>query len=411
MRPVRALLLLLGLLGADAALADAALADAARAGDGLAAAIGKALFDRDWVAAPASTRATDGLGPLHNARSCAACHPAGGRAPLTLAADGSPAGPGLVLRFADPVYGRQLQTRAVHGQAAEGRLRVVYSEEPVRLDDGALVSLRRPHYTIEASAFGPPPVRLSARLAPGLRGAGLLAAVPDAVPAALADPDDRDGDGIRGRPGSGRFGLRADVRDLAGQIAEALLLDLGLASADRPQPEGDCTPAQAACRAGPHGDREGVPDVEVGAPILAAIKAYITALRPRQRTETTEQGERLFAAIGCAACHVPQLPVRAGEGASGMITAFTDLLLHDLGPDLADQGGEDDPAARLWRTAPLWDLGRNLAAGRTLLHDGRARDLLEAILWHGGEAGAARTRFQALGADDRAAFLAFLESL
>jgi CxxC motif-containing protein (DUF1111 family) len=385
----------------------------ANAGDGLAVAVGKALFDRDWVAAPASTRATDGLGPLHNARSCAACHRGGGGAALSLDGQDAPTKPGLVLRLPnDPRYGRQLQTGAVPGQAAEGRVRVSHEDVPVALADGTTVVLRRPRHAIERIADAPPRGPLSPRLAPSLRGVGLLAAVPPATVASLADPDDRDGDGIRGRPGVGRFGLRAEQPGLREQVAEALLLDLGLSTPLRPRPAGDCTAAQADCRALPHGDREGTPGVEIGDEILDALIAYLAALPPPKHAPRSEAGETLFASLGCAACHAPSLPVELADGRRASIAPYTDLLLHNLGPEFADEGGEGDPAARLWRTAPLWGLGPTLAAKETaLLHDGRARDAQEAILWHGGEAEAARERFRALAAHDRAELLAFLSGL
>jgi CxxC motif-containing protein (DUF1111 family) len=391
----------------------AAAAVPANAGDGFAVAVGKALFDRDWVAAPASTRATDGLGPLHNARSCAACHRGGGGASLSLDGRGAPAKPRLVLRLPNgSAYGRQLQTGAVHGQAAEGRVRTGYEDVPVAMGDGSAVVLRRPSHAIEEAAYGPPPAHLSPRLARSLRGVGLLAAVPQAAVAALADPDDRDGDGVRGRPGAGRFGLRAEQPGLREQVAEALLLDLGLSTSLRPSPAGDCTAAQTGCRALPHGDREGAPGVEIGDEILDSLIAYLTALPPPKQGPRPKAGARLFASLGCAACHAPSLPVELTDGRRASIAPYTDLLLHDLGPELADEGAEGVPAARLWRTAPLWGLGAALVAGKTaLLHDGRARDAQEAILWHGGEAEAARDRFRALGADDRAELVMFLSGL
>ena len=375
----------------------------ALAADGLAVAVGKALFDRLWVPAPASTRATDGLGPLYNARSCAACHPRGAQASTPRAGT---AGPGLVLRLLgnDPVLGRQLQTAALPGQSAEGVVSIAYPEEPVHLRDGSVVRLRRPDYQI-ASASALPVV--SARLAPSLHGIGLLAAVPSEVLAALADPVDRDSDGIRGRLGQGRFGLRAQQPDLGRQVAEALLLDLGLSSPAQPFPAGDCTAAQTACRAAPHGDREGASGVEIDAEMVAALLAYIAALPPPRPRGREPAGERLLVELGCAACHRPRLPVVTAQGKPGIIAPYTDLLLHDLGPRLADQGQPGRAEARLWRTAPLWGVGSRAA----LLHDGRARSLIEAILWHGGEAEAARERFSGLAAAEREALLAFLAKL
>ena len=373
----------------------------ADAADRLAVAVGKALFERDWVPAPASTRSTDGLGPLFNARSCAGCHRGGGGA--TMADGGSGMPRGLVLRLpGGSTYGRQLQTGAVPGLVAEGAPQVRYADVPVTMGDGATIMLRRPTFTIGDAAFGPPPARLSPRLAPSLLGIGLLAAVPDGLIATRADPDDGDRDGIRGRVGAGRLGLRAEQPDLRAQAADALLLDLGLATTLRAEPAGDCSTAQAACRAAPQGDEPGQAGVELGDEILDSMVAYLAALPPPAVPAGGHDagGAALFGALGCSACHVPDLVAAARP-------AYTDLLLHDLGPELADQGAAADPAARLWRTAPLWGLGSTPA----LLHDGRARDLQEAILWHGGEAEAARERYRALDAAARAQLLAFLAGL
>lgn len=380
----------------------AAALPGAAAADGLEAAVGKALFEREWAPAPASTRTTDGLGPLYNARSCAACHPKGGRAGLELDGSGRPLRPGLVLRLPDHArLGRQLQTGSVPGLPAEGRVTVRYAEERVALAGGGAAVLRRPSYRVEAEEVG----RFSPRLAPSLRGAGLLAAVPDEILIARADPEDRDGDGVRGRAGPGRFGLRAEHPSLRAQVAEALLRDLGMATPPRPFPAGDCTPAQARCRALPHGDREGRPGVELGEAILEAITAYVAALPPA-RPRSVPAGPALFGRLGCAACHAPSLPARTGRGLRS-VAAYTDLLLHDLGPRLADPGGERLEEARLWRTAPLWGVG----GASALLHDGRARGVEEAILWHGGEAEPARERYRALPPEERAALLTFLGGL
>jgi CxxC motif-containing protein (DUF1111 family) len=369
------------------------------AADRLEVTVGRSLFERNWVPAPASTRATDGLGPLFNARSCAGCHPGGGGA--TLAIEPGEVPRGLVLRLpGNSAYGRQLQTGGAPGQMVEGRPRVTYTDLSVAIADATAVLLRRPWLGIAEPAFGVPPSHLSPRLAPSLRGIGLLAAVPASAIAARADPDDRDGDGIRGRVGIGRFGLRAEQPDLREQVAEALLLDLGLSTPLRPEPAGDCSAAQAACRSAPQGDDVGRPGVEVGDEILDSLVAYLVSLPPpraRKHGDDTT-GASLFGALGCGACHVPTL-----AGAA----AYSDLLLHDLGPELADQGDAADPEARLWRTAPLWGFRGTTA----LLHDGRARDAQEAILWHGGEAAAARERFRALDADGRAQLLSFLAGL
>jgi CxxC motif-containing protein (DUF1111 family) len=258
------------------------------------------------------------------------------------------------------------------------------------LGDDERVELRRPR----ADRPG------SFRLAPSLRGLGLLARVPRGAVLALADPGDRDGDGVSGRPGPGSFGRTGEQPTLAGQVAEALSLDLGVSTADRPGPAGDCTPTQTDCLT-----QAGTQAVEAGAKVTDALLAYLEALRPRLTAGADPKGESLFASFGCAACHYPAFTVAADPALTGTTTEtirpYTDLLLHDLGDGLADA------TAREWRTAPLW----GLREGGPYLHDGRAASLPEAILWHGGEATGARGRFAAAGTGERAALLAFLSQL
>jgi CxxC motif-containing protein (DUF1111 family) len=357
--------------------------------DGLEVALGKALFERTWVPAPASTRSADGLGPLFNARSCAACHPRGGGA-----ADGQ----GLVLKLGgrhgsgDPAYGRQLQTRAAQPFPAEG---VVRGANPADLAFGPLDG---------ASGVSP-------RLAPPLLGLGLLEQVPEAAILKGEDPDDADGDGISGRAhrvgtqgdAVGRFGLKATAAGIADQAADAFLLDLGLSTLRRPEPWGDCTIGEADCRAAPHGAATGEP--EVTPEMLELVAAYVRALPAPPLPAPAGAGGKAFIDAGCGACHRPALPLADG----GEVAAFTDLLLHDLGED--DGVGEGDAAPGEWRTAPLWGLGRRLAAGRGLMHDGAAATVEAAIARHGGEAAAARGAASGLDPGARRALLEFLGSL
>jgi len=381
------------------------------AGDSrLDAAIGKALFERPWVPAPSSTRANDGLGPLFDARSCSACHPGSGRGSTALDARGRPEGLGLVLSLfrddgaGDPVYGHRLETMTLSGVPAEGEIGV--SVEAGR---------RIPH--ADAPGYGPldPATHISLRAAPDLRGRGKLGQVEDATILALEDPDDRDGDGVRGRArrlehaegGSliGRFGWKASHATLASQASEAFQLDLGLSTPLRLEPWGDCTPAQAACRAAPHGrDAEGEP--EISPEIVDRIVFYLRSLKV-PATEPDRRGAKLFAAAGCAACHRPSLPT--GEG--GSVALFTDVLLHDMGDGLADSGGVPGAGAAEWRTAPLAGLARALARGDGLLHDGRAADVAQAVGWHAGEASAARARFEALDDAEKRALIDYVSSL
>ncbi|WP_428029711.1 di-heme oxidoredictase family protein [Ancylobacter sp.] len=377
----------------------------------LDAAIGKALFERPWVPAPSSTRANDGLGPLFDARSCSACHP-GGAGPGTTAldAEGRPEALGLVLSLfrsdggGDPAYGHRLETMTLPGVPAEGGFKV-------EVQDGRRIP------RLASPGYGPldPATHMSLRAAPDLRGRGKLEFVDDATILALEDPDDRDGDGVRGRArrlatpegGSsiGRFGWKASHATLAGQASEAFALDLGLSTPLRPEPWGDCTEAQTACRNAPHGrDAEGEP--EISDAIVQRIVTYLRGLKVPPPPDD-RRGARLFAATGCAACHRPTLATRQG----GTVALHTDVLLHEMGDGLADPAGVPGAAAGEWRTAPLAGLSRALATGTGLLHDGRAGTVAQAIGWHGGEAAGARARFDALDAAERRRLIAYVSSL
>lgn len=415
--------------------------------------VGRSFFRSPWVFAPASTTARDGLGPLFNARSCAACHPAGGRGEAPT--NGGATGPALVLRLSrpgrhrngsplpDPIYGDQLQTYASYrwrpdaapaapgAYPGEGRVTVAYRQQRGRYADGSEYRLRRPVYGTESLALGPlhGDTRGAPRLAPALQGLGPLEAIPEAEILKWADPDDRDGDGISGRPNRvwdqelgrlrlGRFGHKATHPTLHQQIAAAFRDDLGLTSAVYPQPP--CTPSQPRCMSAPDGSDIGE-GVEVTAAVLASVTALVRAQTvPQARGATAAglaQGRQAFADFGCSACHLSQpitadpstLPALAGEP----ITPYTDLLLHDLGPALGDGRPEFSASGEEWRTAPLWGLSADdrKPARRGYLHDGRARNLAEAVLWHGGEAEHSREAFRQAPAPRRQALLQFLESL
>lgn len=358
------------------------------AADGLDGAMGKALFGRLWVPAPASTRSADGLGPLHDARSCAACHPGAGRAPLTLT-DGTPSRPGLVVRLADdPVYGHQLQRLGAGPAPAEG-------------DAVARMVGSRPVVHLQDLAYGPVTAAAGWRAAPSLRGLAELAAVPDAAILAREDPDDRNRDGVRGIAHRladgriGRFGWKATSATIEGQVDAAFAMDLGLSTVARPAAWGDCTAAQEACRAAPSGGEPEATDV-----MLRLVVAYLEQL-PARRPAASPPAERLFERVGCAACHSSSVRY-SGQAAA----ARTDLLLHDMGPGLDDGVAEGSAPSGFWRTPPL----RDLAVGG-LLHDARAPDVASAIGWHGGEAEGARRRFDALPADDRTTLLTWLARL
>lgn len=388
--------------------------------------LGEAVFERPWVVAPSATRAADGLGPYYNARSCAACHPMNGR--------GHPPDPGedslVSMVFAlsdatgapDPVLGRQLQDQAVVGMAAEGRARVSYVPIAFTYPDGTVVELRRPLYATNAAlAAG---VGLKPRIAPSVIGLGLIEAIAASDILALEDPDDADGDGISGRAhrlddgALGRFGWKASSASVLDMTAAAFATDIGLSTRLYPAAWGDCTAAQAACRDAPHGDGDGGPEI---ADALLDLVSYFAAnvAVPAQRDQNdpaVQAGEALFHAAGCAGCHLPSHETAADtapEHRNQTIWPYSDVLLHDLGLDLADPVPTAGAGPAEWRTAPLWGIGLTAAVnGHTnFLHDGRARSLEEAILWHGGEAAAARDAFAGFAARDRAELIRFLESL
>ncbi len=410
--------------------------------------IGDGLFRRAWVAAPASTESADGLGPLYNARACQRCHLKDGRGHPPAGPDDSAVS--MILRLSipprndaerrlladqavtaipEPVYGGQLQDLAIAGHRREGRIEIVWRERPIAFDDGAIASLREPRYRIADPEYGPlhPKTIISPRIAPPMIGLGLLEAIDEADILARADPDDINGDGISGRVNHvwshaekrvvvGRFGWKAGQPTIADQVAAAMAGDIGVSNPLAPAPWGDCTAAQPACVEAPHGG-----GLEAPAEIMDLILFYSRhlAVPARRDIETPRvlEGKRLFYEAGCTACHTPKHATRRDWPVRGLggqlVWPYTDLLVHDMGDGLADGASEGAASGREWRTPPLWGIGlTETVSGHTFfLHDGRARNMEEAILWHGGEAEAARDAFRALPADGRAALLAFLNSL
>ncbi len=398
-------------------------------------AVGNAFFRENWVAAPSSTEGRDGLGPLFNARSCSGCHFRDGRGRPPPEPGGGPGG--FLVRIAvpdgpggarpHPLYGSQIQDQALPGVEPEVRVRVRRALIDGQYADGTPYRLEQPVYELEAPANGAPGdgVLLSPRVAPQVAGVGLLEAIARETILARADPDDRDGDGISGRANSvwnrrsgqrdlGRFGWKANQPTIEQQVASAFLLDLGITSTLFP--EEPLTPAQLAAIDRPSG---GAPELDDHK--LSRVAFYCRARAvPAQRDPASEavlRGERIFVAAGCDRCHVPELAT--GEHAAipalggARIRPYTDLLLHDMGPELADGAPDGEATGTEWRTPPLWGIGlfETVNGHSRYLHDGRARDLAEAILWHGGEAARAREAFRALSAADRADLLAFLRSL
>lgn len=399
---------------------------------------GQALARQPWVKAPTITDARDGLGPLYNARACLVCHERAGRgivphedgplAVATLVRLGRQTEEGWV---DDPVYGGQLQPRSTDAAYALGgddvdmpgeAVPVVHwLEETVDYADGKQAKLRKPKVELTELGYGPlhEGTKTGLRHAPPLYGLGLIDKIPEAAIRAKADPDDKDRDGVSGRAARaydiaakswtlGRFGLKATQPSLRQQIAAAIANDIGITNSL--YPEESCTERQAACKAAPTG--RGPEGLEMVDRLLGLIELYNANLgvpAPRKPDHPmVREGEAHFAAFGCTSCHTPQYETDVGP-----ISPYTDLLLHDMGPGLAEPLAEGSAEGAEWRTPPLWGVGlaRAVHDKAGLLHDGRARNVEEAVLWHGGEAAASRARFVEAPAAARRALLAFVRSI
>ncbi|MCI9866629.1 c-type cytochrome [Rhizobium skierniewicense] len=410
--------------------------------------LGNALFQKLWVSSPSSTQASDGLGPLYNARSCQTCHikdgrgrpPVGGEDAVSMflrlarpartdderAAIRSHA----VVNFPDATYGGQLQNQAVPGLKAEGKLSVTYTEQSVTLAGGEVVALRKPSYAISRLNYGPlgDDTTLSPRIAQPTLGLGLIEAIADGDILAGARP----GGEVSGRPAwvrdhrsgavkLGRFGWKAQNASVRDQAANALSHDIGISSPDVPNAFGDCTQRQTDCLALPTGVQKRLGDVEAPSPVLDLMTFYTENLAVPARRDVDDpavlQGKQQFYQAGCAACHTPKFVTKRDAAdplhSFQLIWPYSDFLLHDMGEGLSDGQQVGEASGSEWRTQPLWGIGLTQAVNGNgfYLHDGRARSLSEAILWHGGEAQKARDAFAALQKPDRQALLSFLESL
>jgi CxxC motif-containing protein (DUF1111 family) len=396
---------------------------------------GRSLFRQSWVVPPAQDIEIAGLGPLYNQLSCLSCHPKNGRGQppetpqqamrsmlvrLSLPGQDSHGGP-----LPHPVYGNQLNEQGVPGVPGEGQVSVDYREERVTLPDGETVGLRMPLYQFADLHYGPlkADIQFSPRVGPPVFGLDLLEAVAEQIILQLAEKGRQQGvnghpnyvwDAERQRPAIGRFGLKANVATLRQQIAGAFIGDMGITSSLHPKE--NCTAAQIACKQSPSARRPELTDAQLDA-VLGYLRLLQVPARRNADDPMVRQGEQTFIAIGCAACHAPvlttgefpDLPALSGQ----TIHPYTDLLLHDMGDGLADHRPDFQASGREWRTPPLWGIGlvERINEHSYFLHDGRARNLTEAVLWHGGEALPARQRFAGLTAQKRRAVIRFLESL
>jgi CxxC motif-containing protein (DUF1111 family) len=395
---------------------------------------GEAFFNSSFEPSPGTAPRRDGLGPLFNSLNCRSCHSGLGRGRPPTVANQQPVA--LVLQLGapgpdgewgdDPVYGPNFNPFAVPGVAPEGKVRITHRPIEGRFADGKRWTLMSPEYQLYDLNYGNhhPDLAISPRLAQPIIGMGLLEAVPESLIVERAATDSSDAGSFRGRPNwvtgpdgrrrLGRFGWKANQADLRDQTTAALLNEMGITTHDRPMQ--NCTAVQHDCLAAPHGG-----DPEMSDEDLTDLVFFQQALAvpPRRNLDDPEvlRGAALFREAGCDQCHVPSLRTGYVPGLPDLshqtIYPFTDLLLHDMGPGLADGRPDGEASGSDWRTPPLWGLGRTeeILGQGFYLHDGRANSLEEAILWHGGAAAPSQARFISMSEVERQALLAFLRSL
>ena len=396
--------------------------------------LGNSFFEKNWVKAPASTTARDGLGPFFNARACAACHTRDGRGrPPKFNGEKNH---GLLLRLSipgtdeyggaipDPNYGNQLNDQSNPGIAEKGNFSISYETITGKYTDGTLYELQKPLYNLEVSNYGSISgnVMVSPRVAQQMIGLGLLEAITDIQITEIADEFDSDNDGISGRPNYvwdklkkekaiGRFGWKANQPSLRQQDADAFLGDIGITTSINPNE--NCI--TGACENAING---GSPEFEDT--FLDALELYTQTLAPpyRKDAEIPEvlKGKQVFFDMKCTSCHTPYFvtgphPIHALS--NQLIFPYTDLLLHDMGNDLADNRPDFEANGNEWRTPPLWGIGqfKTINNHTRYMHDGRARNIEEAILWHGGEAQKSKEDYLNLNKENRDAMIRFLNSL
>jgi len=392
-------------------------------------ALGDLTFNQTFVTAPAPIHS--GLGPIYNNTACTNCHHNDGIG-LPTAGDFQSS---LLMRISipgtdahggpvpAPGYGLQVQDKAVFGKLPEAKVNITYINQVLAFADGEQYELRTPTYTL-SNPYIPLPdgYLLSPRLAPPMIGLGLLEAIPESEIIAGADPNDANGDGIKGHPNYvwdavtqtrqlGRFGWKAATASVLTQVATALNQDMGITTS--------LLPVESSYGQSQYDGLKD--DPELPDSLLNALKFYAQTLCVPARRNTTDatikRGEALFISMKCATCHkqtfTTGVDVTRPYLSNQVIHPYTDMLVHDMGPGLADNRPDFQASGSEWRTAPLWGLGLYSIVNNPgyFLHDGRARTITEAIMWHGGEAEKSKNSFSNLSSIDRAAVLKFLQSL
>ena len=402
--------------------------------DGLFFFTGNSLFSQNWISAPASTTARDGVGPLFNARSCSSCHFKDGRGrPPEFDGESSH---GLLLRLAtgnnahsgpipDPIYGGQLQDLSILSLDKEGDFNITYNEMAGTYPDGTPYTLRKPIYNIIGLNEGVlTATEISPRVANQVIGLGLLEAISENTLLDFADENDADGDGISGKANYvwnietqsttiGRFGWKANQPNVRQQVAAAFSGDMGITSSLFPNE--NCPPS-VNCDTIANGGSPEIPDENLGKVTLYSSSLAVPGRRDWE-DEDVLTGKALFNQAKCNSCHIPKITTGTHQRFNGFsnqtIRPYTDLLLHDMGEDLADNSSDFLATGQEWRTPPLWGVGLFEIVNRHTfyLHDGRARNLEEAILWHGGEAENSKNAFMDMSSNEREQVIKFLNSL
>lgn len=398
--------------------------------------VGNSFFNQNWVGSPASTAARDGLGPFFNSRSCAGCHFKDGRGRVPLPNENF--GQGFLIRLSipgenthggvvpDANYGEQLQDQALSSLLPEGSFSIDYIAVAGQYPDGSNYELRQPIYSISNLHYGAlsPDVMMSPRVAPQMIGLGLLEAISEADVLKNVDEFDANQDGISGRANYvwdvvkasttlGRFGWKANQPSLAQQVASAFLGDMGITSSIFPN---ENCPTGINCDSIPNGGQPEIPSDKLGKVVLYNQTLAVPAQRNSQNISVVN-GQNTFKIIGCNKCHIESFTTSFHPTVSALskqkIQPFTDLLLHDMGSGLADDRPDFLANGMEWRTPPLWGIGliETVNNHTNLLHDGRARNMEEAILWHAGEGKAAKQAFMSLNKTERDEVISFLESL
>ncbi len=426
---------------------------------------GKALARQPWVKAPTVTSARDGLGPIYNARTCMACHIKGGKGRISNTPESlisEPLSISALIRISipdknqtnaevpHPYYGDQIQTQSIslahqlrhshfdntpgqnleHNVAPEAYANISWSEVPFSYPDGSKIILRKPTIKFNNLAYGPigKDTLLSLRVAPSIHGMGLIELITQSDIDELSDENDGDSNGISGRVNQvwdtqlnqirpGRFGLKSNKPTLTMTVAAAFANDLGISNPLFPsQP---CTPLQTNCNNQVTGNDE--KGVELSRQLLDMVVNFNRNLAPLKRTNTSTEhnlaGRELFYQLQCSACHNPSFTTAKSNQqphlGNQQIWPYSDFLLHDMGSELSDGRSDFLATGSEWRTPPLWGLGvmKAVSGSTSLLHDGRANTVEEAILWHGGEAEAIKNNFINLLKPQRQQLVDFVNSL